>query len=114
METKIKKRIEEFPRIRASVLYDTLVDEGVFSPCTVSLATFYRYLSANPKIKAMTGFKQDNKERKRFAYDKINVLWQSDVMYGPYLKQGKKKKQTYLIAFIDDASRLVTSSKFHF
>ncbi len=95
METK-SKRIEEFPRIRASVLYDTLVDEGVFSPCTVSLATFYRYLSANPpKIKAMTGFKQDNKERKRFAYDKINVLWQSDVMYGPYLKQGKRKTNLF-------------------
>lgn len=114
MEAKIIEQIEQFPRVKASVLYDDLVDKGVFSPCTVSLATFYRYLSANPDIKSMTGFKQDTKERKRFAYDKVNILWQADVMYGPHLTQGRAKKRTYLIAFIDDASRLITFSQFHF
>lgn len=112
MEESIKEKIEQFPRAKASVLYDELVEDGVFSPSTVSLATFYRYLAANPEIQAMTGSKQDIKDRRRFAYDKINVLWQADLMYGPYLKVGRTKKRTYLIAFIDDASRLITFSQF--
>jgi transposase InsO family protein len=114
MAEKIVAKIEQFPRLKASVLYDELVEDGVFSPATVSISTFYRYLSANPKIKAMTGYKQDAKERKRFAYENVNVLWQADLMYGPYLKDGRKKKRTYLIAFIDDASRLITFSQFCF
>ena len=74
---------------KASVLYDELVDDGVFSPATVSLPTFYRYLSARPEIKAMTGYKQDTKERKRFAYDKVNALWQADISM--YLTLSQKR-----------------------
>ncbi len=114
MEDRIREKIEQFPRAKVSVLYDELVDDGVFSPATVSLTTFYRYLSARPEIKAMTGYKQDTKERKRFAYDKVNALWQADLMYGPYLKKGNRKHRTYLIAFIDVASRLITFSQFAF
>ncbi len=114
IQDQIRKKIEQFPRVKASVLYDELVKDGVFSPCTVSVATFYRYLAMNPDIKAMTGPHQDTKERKRFAHEKVNTLWQADVMYGMYLKKGKTKKRTYLIAFIDDASRLITYSKFCF
>lgn len=33
-------------------------------------------------------------------------------MYGPYLRTGRAKRQTYLIAFIDDASRLITHAEF--
>src|SRR5690606_39752942 len=50
MEDRIREKIEQFPRAKASVLYDELVDDGVFSPATVSLTTFYRYLSARPEI----------------------------------------------------------------
>ncbi|WP_277995682.1 hypothetical protein [Moorella stamsii] len=38
----------------------------------------------------------------------MNELWQGDIMYGPYLEAGRRKRQTYLIAFIDDASSLIT------
>jgi putative transposase len=32
MEDRIREKIEQFPRAKASVLYDELVDDGVFSP----------------------------------------------------------------------------------
>ncbi|EGD50430.1 Integrase catalytic region [Thermoanaerobacter ethanolicus JW 200] len=35
-------------------------------------------------------------------------------MYGPYIKEGKTKRQTYLIAYIDDASRLCTYAHFYY
>lgn len=49
---------------------------------------------------------------KRFSHQWVNELWQMDIMYGPHLKVGRTKKQTNLIAFIDDASRLVTAAQF--
>ncbi|MGF7399982.1 integrase-like protein [Thermohydrogenium kirishiense] len=35
-------------------------------------------------------------------------------MYGPYIKEGKTKRQTYLIAYIDDASSLCTYARFYY
>lgn len=42
----------------------------------------------------------------------MNGLWQADLSYGPYLRLGRKKAATYLLAFIDDASRLVPFAGF--
>lgn len=53
-----------------------------------------------------------SKDRRRFEYDAANELWMSDVMYGPRLKIGGRLRQTYLIAFIDDATRLVPHASF--
>jgi len=53
-------------------------------------------------------------ETKRFAYKYINELWQADVMHGPRIKDGRRKRETYLICFLDDASRLVPYSGFAF
>ncbi len=35
-------------------------------------------------------------------------------MYGPYIQDGRKKKPTYLLAYIDDASRLVPHGEFYY
>jgi transposase InsO family protein len=39
----------------------------------------------------------------RFQHEHRNDLWQTDIKYGPYING----KRTYLIAFIDDCSRLM-------
>jgi hypothetical protein len=43
------------------------------------------------------------------------MLWQGDIKYGPYLPIGKDgvKKQVYLSAFIDDATRYIVCAKFY-
>jgi len=91
------------------------VREGVILPEKLSLATFYRFLARHPELAAgKDPENQGDKELKRFSRQWVNDLWQSDMMFGPYLKVGKSKKQTYLFAFIDDASRLVTHAQFSF
>lgn len=45
------------------------------------------------------------------------MLWQADLKYGPYLpdpNNPQKKRRTYLMAFIDDYSRLVPHAQFYF
>lgn len=113
-ETIRQKRIQ-MPRISTILLYEELVKEGVILPEKLSQATFYRFLAANPELAA--GKDPENtteKELKRFSRQWINELWQTDIMFGPYLRVGKSKKQVYLLAFIDDASRVITHGQFFF
>jgi putative transposase len=53
-----------------------------------------------------------DKDRRRFAFQKAGELWMSDVMHGPSVLVGKQKRKTYLIAFLDDATRVVPFAAF--
>lgn len=95
----------------ASVFYERLVDKGEILPRNVSYTTLYRLLKRHGLIgKDMVKCP----ERKRFAYDTVNTLWQGDMSFGPYLTVERKKQQTYLFAFIDDCSRVVPFAQFFF
>jgi hypothetical protein len=52
-------------------------------------------------------------DRRRFEAALPNDLWQSDVMHGPSVSVDGKNRKTYLIAFIDDMSRLVCHAQFY-
>ena len=52
-------------------------------------------------------------DRRRFAFQKAGQLWMSDVMHGPRALVGDRtKRKTYLIAFIDDATRVIPYAAF--
>lgn len=108
MAEKIEAKRKEKPELCGTLLYDALIKEGVFTPDRVSLATFYRFLANRPGPKK----EDEEKETRRFSYQGVNELWQADIMYGPYLKAGRTKRQTYLVCFIDDASRLIPHAEF--
>lgn len=75
-------------------------------------ATVHRLLSRQGLMKKEPGEPSD-KDRRRFAFDKAGELWMSDVMHGPaVLVEGKKKRKTYLLALLDDATRLVPYAAF--
>ena len=42
-------------------------------------------------------------DRRRFAYRDAGELWMSDVMHGPKVSDGRRRRKTFLIAFIDHA-----------
>lgn len=54
-------------------------------------------------------------DRRRFAYARAGQLWMSDVMHGPAVPGAdRRKRKTYLIAFIDDATRVIPHAAFAF
>lgn len=111
----IREKRAHMPRITSIMLYEELVRDGAISPKKLSKATFYRFLSANPDLASgLDSEASSEKDLRRFSRQFVNELWQTDTMYGPYLKVGKAKQQTYLMAFIDDASRLITHSQFFY
>jgi putative transposase len=53
---------------------------------------------------------------RRFNRVGRNTLWQADLKYGPYLADPQhpgQKTRTYLVALIDDATRLVVQAEFY-
>ncbi len=52
-------------------------------------------------------------DRRRFGFQKAGELWMSDVMHGPAVTgAGKRRAKTYLIAFLDDATRVIPFAAF--
>lgn len=106
---KILELREGNTQVPATVFYQQLVEKGVLKPQDVSYCTLYRFLK---RLDLVGKRPRKEPERKRFAMDTVNELWQADLSCGPYLRVGKKKVPTYLLAFIDDASRLVPFAGF--
>lgn len=93
------------------MFYEALIEKGIIKQCDFSYSTVYSFLK---KHGLLGREKRKGPERKRFAYDTVNILWQTDLSHGPYLTVGGKKKPTYLLAFIDDCSRIVPGARFSF
>lgn len=92
-----------------TVFYEQLIKRGEIKENEVSYATVNRLL----KKHQLTGHSQVSAaERKRFAHDQVNVLWQADLSHGPYIVNKEKKSKTFLIAYIDDCSRLISYAQF--
>lgn len=94
-----------------SVLYRVLLQRGLFLRSQLAPTTFYRMLRQHQLLDSETR----NKERLSFSMQFANELWQADTMYGPAIRQPDGGwKKTFLIAFIDDASRVVTHAEFFY
>jgi transposase InsO family protein len=75
-------------------------------------ATVHRLLSRQG-LMAKRPDEPTSKDRRHFAFDKANELWMSDVMHAvPVTVEGQRRYKTYLIAFIDDATRVVPFAAF--
>ena len=73
-------------------------------------STIYKLMARNGLTKKKTS---PDKDHRRFSYLYAGDLWMSDVMHGPAVKtNGGRKRKTYLIAFIDDATRVIPYASF--
>ena len=75
----------------------------------ISSSSVHRYLHAEN----LTSLNEDAKDKRHFEAEYPNEIWQSDVMHGPYVRHEDKVKKSYLIAIIDDHSRLIIHAEFY-
>ncbi len=73
-----------------------------------SYSSVYRFLRSRSLMN--TAHPED---RRKFEAQNPNDLWQSDVMHGPKIMYNDKMRKAYLIAIIDDHSRLITAAGFY-
>ncbi len=106
---------EELPTRSVRAILEILEQEGLLAPGAVPRATLDRHLR---RVGVMTRRSRPlARGTRRFQKAHRNQLWQSDLKYGPYLPDPadpRKMRRTYLIAFIDDATRLVPYAAFFF
>ena len=103
---------QELPGRSAERVQQILASEGY----NVARSTLERQLRqqglSGREIKA----EQKQVASRRFNRVGRNTLWQADLKYGPYLpdpKQPNHKIRAYLVAIIDDATRLVVHGEFY-
>ena len=101
-------------RTNKLALYRFCIAKGLLQADRIAQTTFYRFLREYDLLAPQD---KDNKKRLAFSMKYANQLWQADTMFGPYVDTGVShaaRKQARLIAFIDDASRVLCHGEFFF
>ena len=105
---KLRKELPGLPVIRLL----TEMEKRKLSPpgMAISLSTAYRIL----KQEGVSGpIKPGNVDRRRYEAHYPNDIWQSDVMHGPRVEEQGRSRKSYLIALLDDHSRLLPHAGFY-
>jgi transposase InsO family protein len=99
----------QFPKMNATMVYEKLVADGVIKATEVSLCTIQRFMRSRignaPSASSV-------KDRRAFEAERPGALWQADTLYGPYVGCGKERHRAYMIAVLDDKSRLLVGARF--
>ena len=93
----------EHPSLSVNELIKTARSDGIdhrLAPSTV-----HRLLSREGLLDRRPG-EPTATDRRRFAFRDAGELWMSDVMHGPKAGDGRRRRKTFLIAFLDDATRV--------
>lgn len=105
----------EVPRRSIAQIIQILEWEGIVHPGQVKRSTLQDRLSQKGySSRHMRMYNDAGVAARRFQHQHRNQLWHSDLKYGPYLPigTGGEKKQVYLVAFLDDATRCVLHASF--
>jgi putative transposase len=106
----IERLKRENPHRTGTTLLRELALSGQNEPA-VSASTLYRFLKQRGLSEKQLLAPQP---RKKFEAEHSNQIWQSDMLYGPYVRRpGGGKMQAMLHAILDDASRLIPHAQFY-
>ena len=106
----------EIPGRSVAQIIQILEWEGKVAPGQIKRSTLQEKLSERGySARHMRMYSQSGVAARRFQQKSRNMLWHSDIKYGPYLPIGPDgaKKQVYLVTFIDDATRFVLHGEFY-
>ena len=97
-------------RTGMTLLRELALVSGTDSPA-ISAATLYRFL----KQRGLTTRQLlAGPAHKKFEAERSNQIWQSDMLFGPYVQRSRGgRMQAFLYAVLDDASRLIPHAQFY-
>ena len=88
-------------------------------PATTTLApaTVYRLLR-HEGLMGLAADSSDGQDRRRFSHREAGALWMTDCMHGPKVgsdpRDQRRRRKAYLLAIIDDATRVIPHAAFTF
>lgn len=105
------------PDLSIRLVIDQARQQGTIgAQAHLPISTVHRLFKRHGLMSAPAGDpNRGGADRRRFAYREAGQLWMSDVMHGPaVISDGRRKKKAYLIAFLDDATRVIAHGEFAF
>lgn len=107
LKEKISYLKGRYPRMGAAAIFRRLKEDGSIKGGEVSESTVNRYVN---RLALETG-STPVQDMRRYERPHVNEVWCGDSSVGPYLRTADgRKRRVYVIALIDDASRLVTGA----
>jgi putative transposase len=103
MESRVKMPSATVPHLIAQM-------KQSYPEMKLNNSTVYRFLHQQHLMHPQ---EKNPADRRKFEAELPNDLWQSDVMHGPWVDVAGKKQKAYLIAIIDDHSRLIVYARFY-
>jgi len=105
----------ELPERSVKNIITILEKEGHVKPGSISRSTLSHNLLALGHNTKQLRYESGTRAARRFVRKGRNTLWQSDAKHGLSIPDGKGGKgKTYLVSFIDDATRVICHSEFYF
>ncbi len=103
---------DEKPALSVTAVIDEARVAGVGEELHLAPATVHRLLSRHGLMQKRPQ-QPTSKDRRRFAFERAGELWMSDVMHGPaVIAENGRKRKSYLIGLLDDATRVVPYAAF--
>jgi transposase InsO family protein len=105
---------EQHPAYSVALVISTARTHGLIpEDLPIAPATVHRLLSRHG-LMTRPPEAPTSKDRRRFSFDAANELWMGDVMHGPSVldPEDRRRHKTYLIALLDDATRVVPYAAF--
>jgi putative transposase len=101
---------KSMPAVTVPALIEVMQQRRLITPGThLKTTTIYRFLHNQQLMRPAIPCQ----DRRKFEAELPNDLWQSDVMHGPLVTAEPRQRKSYLVAFIDDHSRLVPHARFY-
>ena len=102
---------KELAKATVPMLIETMEKRRLVSPgMALNLSSVYRFLHRHNLMNPARGKPVD---RRKFEVELPNDLWQGDSMHGPRVEVDGRMRKSYLLAFLDDHSRLVPHGQFY-
>ena len=98
---------DKYPRLNATQIHARLIQDA-YIPATVSVAAVQRFIKKND-LKSARNI--NIRDRKAFEEEFFAGMWQADTCYFPHICENGKSRRTFLMAIIDDHSRLIVGAK---
>lgn len=103
---------DDRPELSVQAVINQARSKGVDEAMTLAPATVHRLLSRHG-LMDKSPQQPSSKDRRRFSFERAGEMWMSDVMHGPAVATDTgHKRKSYLIALLDDATRVVPFAAF--